>query len=283
MLLEPTKIPLGQTDFHFPKDPWDWYIYLHLPYKSTIHVGKYTSPMDPMGLVVSPRQFPQKNLRAKRKQVGALDSSSTFEKFFTSQLFNGQTARISCALPSYCWFLGEESWVFSWSSGSDSGVMCLAHDFGCRVLYPPSTSVNRCESWKNPTKANNPLSCHGKKPFLLSNILVGSSGSFLMVFGKTLYNWVVQSPVNPKPSGCFHCSLGIQSSWDTHRVGQPGKILSQLANGIFLLSHSGFQGANLAKGFFAWEQRCFWVSSVNPESWKLFKKNGLKKTWGPAS
>ena len=54
MLLEPTKIPLGQTDFHFPKDPWDWYIYLHLPYKSTIHVGKYTSPMDPMGLVVSP-------------------------------------------------------------------------------------------------------------------------------------------------------------------------------------------------------------------------------------
>jgi len=23
-----------------------WYIYLHLPYKSTIHVGKYTSPMD---------------------------------------------------------------------------------------------------------------------------------------------------------------------------------------------------------------------------------------------
>ena len=26
-----------------------WYIYLHLPYKSTIHVGKYTSPMDPMG------------------------------------------------------------------------------------------------------------------------------------------------------------------------------------------------------------------------------------------
>ena len=23
---------------------WDWYIYLHLPYKSTIHVGKYTSP-----------------------------------------------------------------------------------------------------------------------------------------------------------------------------------------------------------------------------------------------
>ena len=26
-----------------------WYIYLHFPYKSTIHVGKYTSPMHPMG------------------------------------------------------------------------------------------------------------------------------------------------------------------------------------------------------------------------------------------
>ena len=26
-----------------------WYIYLHLPQKSTLHVGKYTSPMDPMG------------------------------------------------------------------------------------------------------------------------------------------------------------------------------------------------------------------------------------------
>ena len=28
---------------------YEWYIFLHLPYKSTIHVGKYTSPMDPMG------------------------------------------------------------------------------------------------------------------------------------------------------------------------------------------------------------------------------------------
>ena len=27
-----------------------WYIYLHLPSTSTIHVGVYTSPMDPMGL-----------------------------------------------------------------------------------------------------------------------------------------------------------------------------------------------------------------------------------------
>ena len=30
-----------------------WSIYLHLPYKSTIHVGKYTSLMDPMGVEVT--------------------------------------------------------------------------------------------------------------------------------------------------------------------------------------------------------------------------------------
>ena len=34
-----------------PQDLYVWYIYLHEnPSKSTIHVGKYTSPMDPMGL-----------------------------------------------------------------------------------------------------------------------------------------------------------------------------------------------------------------------------------------
>ena len=26
-----------------------WYIYLHLPLKNQLNVGKYTSPMDPMG------------------------------------------------------------------------------------------------------------------------------------------------------------------------------------------------------------------------------------------
>ena len=31
------------------KHPWDWYICLDLPKKSTIHVGKYASPMDGMG------------------------------------------------------------------------------------------------------------------------------------------------------------------------------------------------------------------------------------------
>ena len=30
-----------------PKDPWDWYIYLHE--WLIFMVGKYTSPMDPMG------------------------------------------------------------------------------------------------------------------------------------------------------------------------------------------------------------------------------------------
>ena len=32
-----------------PYNPWDWYIYLRLPQESTIHVAKYTSPMDCMG------------------------------------------------------------------------------------------------------------------------------------------------------------------------------------------------------------------------------------------
>ena len=32
-----------------PEDPWDWYIYLHFPSNSTIHVGKYISLMDPQG------------------------------------------------------------------------------------------------------------------------------------------------------------------------------------------------------------------------------------------
>ena len=33
-----------------------WYIYLQLPWKSTIHVGKYTSPMDPMGIGLNPNR-----------------------------------------------------------------------------------------------------------------------------------------------------------------------------------------------------------------------------------
>ena len=29
-------------------DPWDWYIYLHFLLIFMGHVGKYTSPMDPI-------------------------------------------------------------------------------------------------------------------------------------------------------------------------------------------------------------------------------------------
>ena len=32
-----------------PYAPWDWYIYLHLANIYMVNVGKYTSPMDPMG------------------------------------------------------------------------------------------------------------------------------------------------------------------------------------------------------------------------------------------
>ena len=35
-----------------PFHTWEWYVYLHLPYKSTIYAGKYASPMDPMGKYV---------------------------------------------------------------------------------------------------------------------------------------------------------------------------------------------------------------------------------------
>ena len=38
---EPRKKKTGALTFHYPWDPCMVYIYLHLPYKSTIHVGEY--------------------------------------------------------------------------------------------------------------------------------------------------------------------------------------------------------------------------------------------------
>ena len=35
---------------YFPYHPWDWHIYLHEWLICMVNVGKYTSPMDPMGL-----------------------------------------------------------------------------------------------------------------------------------------------------------------------------------------------------------------------------------------
>ena len=32
----------------YPQDPWDWYMYLHFPQKSTTCRYRYTSPMDAM-------------------------------------------------------------------------------------------------------------------------------------------------------------------------------------------------------------------------------------------
>ena len=68
--------------FFFPKNPWDWYIYLHLPLicsiftciwlKFTINVGKYTSPMGLFGLLstlflrVSHPETPDDKKRRKR-------------------------------------------------------------------------------------------------------------------------------------------------------------------------------------------------------------------------
>ena len=47
-----------QIIVYYPYHPWDWYIYLHVVDSYGINVGKYTSPMDGMGLygfVVPPR------------------------------------------------------------------------------------------------------------------------------------------------------------------------------------------------------------------------------------
>ena len=44
------RFPTKKTPhFHNPYDPWDWYIYLHEWLILMVNVGKYTSPMDPMG------------------------------------------------------------------------------------------------------------------------------------------------------------------------------------------------------------------------------------------
>ena len=48
---------MGMLDVFHQSHPWDWYIYLHenqiLPLKTTIQVGKYTSPMDGKGIAYS--------------------------------------------------------------------------------------------------------------------------------------------------------------------------------------------------------------------------------------
>ncbi len=35
---------------HTIHHPWDWYVYLHLVDFHGFHVGKYTSPIDAMGI-----------------------------------------------------------------------------------------------------------------------------------------------------------------------------------------------------------------------------------------
>ena len=48
----------GSLNFpHYPYHPWGWYIYLHekTHKKSTIHVGRYTNPMD--GYEIRPPNF----------------------------------------------------------------------------------------------------------------------------------------------------------------------------------------------------------------------------------
>ena len=47
-LIPPTK---GNFLAYPMTDPWDWYIYLHEWMIFMVNVGKYTSPMDPMGII----------------------------------------------------------------------------------------------------------------------------------------------------------------------------------------------------------------------------------------
>ena len=71
------------------------YIYLHLPYKSTIHVGKYTSPMHAMGMRPSPKSSPLLGLPTRHpsllapaiqcKAQGAFVFAGLFKKQATSQ------------------------------------------------------------------------------------------------------------------------------------------------------------------------------------------------------
>ena len=58
-IVEWANLNMGMLDVlpSIPYHPWDWYIYLHenhiLPLKTTIQVGKYTSPMDGKGIAYS--------------------------------------------------------------------------------------------------------------------------------------------------------------------------------------------------------------------------------------
>jgi len=49
-IFEKSLLPADSADSADSDLSLVWCIYLHLPYKSTTHVGKYTSLMDPMGI-----------------------------------------------------------------------------------------------------------------------------------------------------------------------------------------------------------------------------------------
>ena len=66
----PTKKAQFQS-FPFPQHPWDWSIYLHLPYKSTINVSKY--PMDPMGTILIDQNVPWKSTIIQKMVVNLLE------------------------------------------------------------------------------------------------------------------------------------------------------------------------------------------------------------------
>ena len=72
--------------FHYPNNPWDWYIYLHenhiLPLKTTIHVGKSSGLWggDIASIHKIPSFFSEKN--TPKKRVGSLCKQGPWTQTF---------------------------------------------------------------------------------------------------------------------------------------------------------------------------------------------------------
>ena len=62
-------------------DPWEWYIYLHEWLNFMVNVGKYTSPMDPMGIESSP------NLSQMKKKRSVYNPLKHFETCRNKEMF----------------------------------------------------------------------------------------------------------------------------------------------------------------------------------------------------
>ena len=77
------------------------YVYVHLVDLYGLHVGKYTSPMDPMG-----SQVMQPLRRASRALLGSsLCLSVAFVSFYVVSLGPQNHEKWGCGFPQYIWFI----------------------------------------------------------------------------------------------------------------------------------------------------------------------------------